>query len=123
LVVGFRSINARSETVSTKPAFRAAFKRRHCLVPASGFYHWRTVGKQKLPTLFGPASGLFGFAGLWDTWHGGDNGEPLDTFTIVTTDANATVAPTHDRMPSCISQGSVCKLHSVNTQPCSGMGA
>jgi putative SOS response-associated peptidase YedK len=62
--VGFRSLNARSETVSTKPAFRAAFKRRHCLVPASGFYNWRTVGKQKLPTLFRPASGLFGFAGL-----------------------------------------------------------
>jgi len=55
---------ARSETVGTKPAFRAAFKRRHRLVPASGFYALRTVGKQKLPTLFQPASGLFGFAGL-----------------------------------------------------------
>jgi putative SOS response-associated peptidase YedK len=43
--------------------------------------------------------GLFGFVGLWETWHGGDDGEPLDTFTILTTDANATVAPTHDRMP------------------------
>jgi putative SOS response-associated peptidase YedK len=97
--VGFRSINARSETVSTRPAFRAAFKRRHCLVPASGFYDWRTVGKQKLPTLFRPAYGLFGFAGLWETWHAGDDGEPLDTFTILTTDANATLAPTHERMP------------------------
>jgi putative SOS response-associated peptidase YedK len=67
-------------------------------VPASGFYDWRTVGKQKLPTQFRPASGLFGFAGLWETWHGEDDGEPFDTFTILTTDANATVAPTHNRM-------------------------
>jgi putative SOS response-associated peptidase YedK len=50
-------------------------------------------------TLFRPTTGLFDFAGLWETWHGGDAGEPLDTFAILTTDANATVAPTHDRMP------------------------
>jgi putative SOS response-associated peptidase YedK len=95
--IGYRSINARSETVSTKPTFRSAFKRRHCIVPASGFYDWRTVGKQKLPTLFKPTSSLFGLAGLWETWPG--DGTPIDTFTILTTDANETVTPTHDRMP------------------------
>jgi putative SOS response-associated peptidase YedK len=70
-----------------------------CVCTPCAYYDWRTVGKQKLPTLFRPASGLFGFAGLWETWHGGHDGEPLDTFTILTTDATATVAPTHDRMP------------------------
>jgi putative SOS response-associated peptidase YedK len=56
-------------------------------------------GWPKLPTLFRPNSGLFGFAGLWEPWHRGHDGEPLDTFSILTTDATATVAPTHDRMP------------------------
>jgi putative SOS response-associated peptidase YedK len=66
-------------------------------VRASGFYEWKKAGKWRLPFLFRPASGLFGLAGLWETWNGEE--EPLDTFTILTTDANATVAPTHDRMP------------------------
>jgi putative SOS response-associated peptidase YedK len=68
-----------------------------CVCTPCAYHDWRTVGKQKLPTLFRPASGLFGFAGLWETWHG--EKEPLDTFAILTTDANATVAATHDRMP------------------------
>jgi putative SOS response-associated peptidase YedK len=96
-VIGFRSINARSETAAEKPAFPAAFRKRHCLVPASGFYEWKKAGKARLPFLFRPATGLFGLAGLWETWHGEE--EPLDTFTILTTDANASVAATHDRMP------------------------
>ena len=95
--IGFRSINARSEAAADKPAYRAAFKRRHCLVPASGFYEWRTEEKQKLPTLFKPHEGLFAFAGLWEKWEGDDS--PLETFTILTTSANAVVAKTHDRMP------------------------
>ena len=95
--VGFSAINARSETVVNKPTFRSAFKRRHCLIPASGFYEWRKVGKQKLQTLFGPTAGLFGFAGLWETWQG--DGMTVESFTILTAAANATVAPTHDRMP------------------------
>lgn len=95
--IGFKTINARSETAAEKPTFRAAFKKRHCLVPASGFYEWRTVGKKKLPTLFRPRSGLFAFASLWETWKGEDS--PIDTFTILTTSANEVVTPTHDRMP------------------------
>ena len=95
--IGYKTINARSETVAAKQTFRAAIKKRHCLVPASGFYEWRAVGKRKLPTLFRPASGLFAFAGLWETWAG--SGSPLDTFTILTTTANESVEPTHDRMP------------------------
>ena len=95
--IGYKTINARSETVADKPTFRAAFKKRHCLVPASGFFEWKMIGKKKLPTLFRPSSGLFAFAGLWETWKG--EGSPLDTFTILTTSANAVVEPTHDRMP------------------------
>ena len=97
--IGFKSINARSETVADKPTFRAAFKRRHCLVPASGFYEWRTVGKQKLPTLFRPRSGFFALAGIWETWEGSGDGSLVETFAVLTTSANAVVAPTHDRMP------------------------
>ena len=95
--IGFKSINARSETVAEKPTFRAAFKRRHCLVPASGFYEWRTVGKQKLLTLFRHRSGFFALAGIWETWEG--DGSPVETFAVLTTAANEVVAPTHDRMP------------------------
>ena len=95
--IGFKTINARSETVAEKPTFRAAFKKRHCLVPASGFFEWKTIGKKKLPTLFRPREGLFAFAGLWETWEKG--GEPLNTFTILTTSANEVVTSTHDRMP------------------------
>jgi putative SOS response-associated peptidase YedK len=95
--VGFKSINARSETAADKPTFRAAFKKRHCLVPASGFYEWKKEGKKKLPLLFKPRSGLFGFAGLWETWH--DGALKMETFTILTTDANELVRNVHDRMP------------------------
>ena len=95
--VGFSAINARSETAADKPTFRGAFRRRHCLVPASGFYEWKRVGKQKLPTLFRPTGGLFGLAGLWETWQG--DGVSVESFTILTTAANAAVMPTHDRMP------------------------
>jgi putative SOS response-associated peptidase YedK len=101
--IGFRTINARADSVADKPTFRTAFRKRHCLVPASGFYEWKAVGKKKMPTLFRPATGLFGFAGLWESWPG--DGEPLDTFTIITTDANATVTPTHNRMPVIIDPG------------------
>ena len=96
--VGFRAPNARCETVAAKPAFRAAFRKHRCLIPASGFYEWKTVGARKQPILFRPRDGLFAFAGLWDNWRGGD-GTILDTFTILTTTANEVVTPIHDRMP------------------------
>jgi putative SOS response-associated peptidase YedK len=86
-----------SETAADKPTFRAAFKNRDCLVPASGFYEWKKDGKKKLPLLFKPLSGLFGFAGLWETWQ--DGALKLETFTILTTDANELVRQFHDRMP------------------------
>jgi putative SOS response-associated peptidase YedK len=92
-------INARGESVCEKPAFRAAMKRRRCLIPADGFYEWQTGGQGKQPYFIQKKSGEpFAFAGLWETWTG-PNGEELETATIVTTAANKTLAPIHDRMP------------------------
>lgn len=100
---GAKMINARAETVAEKPAFRDAFKHRRCLVVADGFYEWRTDGKVKQPHAVRlKDGGLFAFAGLWSRWRpkgGGEDVEPIDTFTILTTDANPLVAPIHDRMP------------------------
>ena len=97
------SINARGESVCEKPAFRAAMKRRRCLIPADGFYEWKSVGGRKQPFFVRAKSptksgGPLAFAGLWETWMG-PNGEELETGTIVTTKANRTLAPIHDRMP------------------------
>jgi putative SOS response-associated peptidase YedK len=98
LSIGSRMINARAEGIAEKPAFRAAFKQRRCLVPADGFYEWRKVAGGKQPMLIRLRSGeSFGFAGLWETWRGPEG--PVETCTIVTTGPNAVTAPIHDRMP------------------------
>ena len=92
-------INARGESVCDKPAFRAAMKRRRCLIPADGFYEWKALGGRKQPYFVRPKSGApMAFAGLWETWCG-PNGEELDTAAIVTTDANRTLSSIHGRMP------------------------
>jgi len=93
-------VNARGETVCEKPAFRAAMKRRRCLIPADGFYEWQAGGKgPKQPFYIHAKSGTpMAFAGLWETWEG-PNGEEVDTAAIVTTRANHTLSPLHDRMP------------------------
>lgn len=98
-----RMINARSETAATRPAFRAAFRRRRCLVPCSGFFEWERIergGKvQKQPHYFHAANRpLLGLAGLWERWEPPD-GSALESFTILTTRANALLAQLHDRMP------------------------
>jgi putative SOS response-associated peptidase YedK len=98
--LGQRMINARSETAPKKPAFRAAFRRRRCLVPCDGFYEWAPGKPRKRPHLIriGEAGGPFALAGLWERWE--PNGrEPLESFTILTTEANDAVRPLHDRMP------------------------
>jgi len=99
--IGSSLINARGETVATKPAFRSAFKRRRCIVPVSGFYEWQSVGHRqpKRPwyiTL--PGSPIMPFAGLWESWTSPE-GELLESFTIVTTTPNELMEPLHDRMP------------------------
>ncbi len=92
-------INTRSETVAEKPSFRAAFQARRCLIPADGFYEWQPVGKAKQAWhIHRPDGGPFAFAGLWERWESPDGGT-VESFAIVTTDANATLAPIHHRMP------------------------
>ena len=97
--VGARLINARSETVAEKPAFRQAFRQRRCIIPADGFYEWQRVGGRKQPFFFRMRDERpFGFAGLWERWEG-EGGELLDSCTILTTGANEVLRPVYDRMP------------------------
>jgi putative SOS response-associated peptidase YedK len=99
--VGNKMINARAESVlEGKPAWRAAFQRRRCLVPASGFFEWKKVGKAKVPQWIYPVDGdPLTFAGLWEFWRPAKDVEPVLTFTIVTTTPSADVRDIHDRMP------------------------
>ncbi len=99
-------INARSESAATNGAFKGALQYRRCLVPASGFYEWqKREGKRKQPYLLRPRNGgIVAFAGLWETWMGADGSE-IDTGCILTTAANDTVAPIHNRMPVIVSPG------------------
>lgn len=100
LDIGSRMINARSETVTEKPAFRNAWRaRRRCIVPASGFYEWQGDKPPKQPFAIVPRDGdCFAFAGLWEHWQR-EGAEPVETFTILTREANAAMAPMHARMP------------------------
>ncbi len=96
--IGNRMINARSETLAEKPSFRAAYKRRRCLIPANGFYEWTKRGKSKVPMFVHlKDQELFAFAGLWESWHDPDGGE-IRTCTIITTEPNEVVKPLHHRM-------------------------
>jgi putative SOS response-associated peptidase YedK len=96
--IGASLINARADTVATKPSFRSAFKRRRCLILADGFYEWRKGDKPKQPFHIRLSDGqAFAFAGLWEHWKGEE--PAIDSCTIITTDANDVVRPLHDRMP------------------------
>jgi putative SOS response-associated peptidase YedK len=97
--IGAKLINARSETVTEKPSFREAFKKRRCIIPADGFYEWQRTNGKKQPYFFRMQDEHpFGFAGLWEKWKATD-GQVLETCTILTTEANEVLQPVHDRMP------------------------
>jgi putative SOS response-associated peptidase YedK len=99
LAIGGRMINARAETVAEKPAFRAAMRRRRCLVAADGFYEWRKTGKQKQPYFVHMRDDRpFAFAGLWESWEGPDH-TAIESCTLLTTEANDLMRLIHDRMP------------------------
>lgn len=99
--IGFSTINARAEEIASKPAFREALRKRRCLVPADAFYEWqRLSAKLRQPFAIALRSNQpYAFAGLWERWLPPQSAGPLETFTIITTEANPLVAPLHDRMP------------------------
>jgi putative SOS response-associated peptidase YedK len=97
--VGFSNINAKAETVDTRPAYREAFTRRRCLVPFDSFYEWKKLGRERQPYAVALADRrLMAMAGLWENWRS-PAGEIVRSFAIVTTAANTLLAPLHDRMP------------------------
>lgn len=100
--IGNRMINARAETLAEKPAYRAAFRRRRCLVLADGFYEWKQVPGRKVkePIYFRLKDGKpFAFAGLWEIWNSTDGSQVLSC-AIITTEPNGLVEPVHNRMPA-----------------------
>lgn len=95
---GYRMINARAETLSQRPAFRSAFAHRRCLIPADGFYEWRHTNGTKQPYFVRARDeDLLAFAGLWERWQRGE--QVIESCTIITTDANESLASIHHRMP------------------------
>ncbi len=110
LSIGAKMINARSETVAEKPAFRQAFAKRRCLVPADGFYEWQPGKSKKGPKqpfrIEFEGRQPFAFAGLWESWGSRSEGARIESVTIVTADANETLRPLHHRMPVILNPGS-----------------
>lgn len=98
--IGARMINARAESVRSKPAFREAFRRRRCLIVADGFYEWRkgTEARKQPYHITREGNAPFAFAGLWESW-GREGDERLETCTIITTEASEAIAWVHERMP------------------------
>ncbi len=96
--IGYSTINARAETVATKPSFQHAFRQRRCLIAADGFYEWKRLDGRKQPYYIGLKDRQpFAFAGLWEHWEGG--GEIIDSCAIIVTQANELIGAIHDRMP------------------------
>lgn len=105
LKIGYKMINARSETLAQKPSFRAPFKNKRCLIVADGFYEWKRSGKVKQPYYIHLAgNSVLAFAGLWESWHSPD-GQIIESCTIITTIANRLVSEIHDRMPVILPPG------------------
>ena len=97
--IGSRMINAKSETLATKPSFRVAYRKRRCLVLADGFFEWEKEGKSKIPMYICLKSReLFAFAGLWESWTA-PSGDIIRSCTIITTEPNHLIEPIHNRMP------------------------
>jgi len=103
--MGVKLINARAETLAIKPAFRSAYRRRHCLIPADAFYEWKPIAGRKQPYCIRMADQApFAMAGLWEHWVD-PSGQTVESCTIITTDANALVVELHERMPVILAQG------------------
>ncbi|MEM0925079.1 MAG: SOS response-associated peptidase, partial [Planctomycetota bacterium] len=118
--IGNRMINARAETVHEKRSFKSAFQKRRCLIPADGYYEWQATNGAKQPYLIErPNSTVFAMAGLWESNRklGRSAEEPLNSCTIITTNANETTSRVHDRMPVMLEQSSWDTWLDPNTRP------
>lgn len=117
LNIGYKMINARAETVAEKPSFRAAFRKRRCLVPASGFYEWKGPAGEKQPYYITLSDGPMTFAGLWESWKNPESGETVESCTIIVTQANELCARIHDRMPVILAPNDFDPWLYSNTEP------
>ncbi len=107
--VGYKMINARGETVDRLPSFRDAYRKRRCLIPTDGFFEWQTVdisgkGPKQPFAIRRPDEAVFAFAGIHERWQSKDGTRTIESFAIVTTEANRTLAPIHPRMPVVLAQ-------------------
>ncbi len=109
-VIRYKTFNARSETIDTKPAFRQSFKSKRCIIPVKGFFEWQHKGKGKIPWYIYPGNNeILSLAGLFDEWISSNTGEIVSTFTILTTEANSMMAEIHNsarRMPAVLDMSS-----------------
>ena len=97
--IGYKMINARSETLTEKPAYQGLISKHRCVVIADGYYEWKREGKRKIPYyIFSKGRGLLPMAGLWSSWTGPE-GDTQNTYTVITTEARTTVRTIHHRMP------------------------
>jgi len=96
--IGFKMINARSESITEKPAYKNAFKKRRCLIPANGFYEWQKDANKTPFRIFLKSEELFAMAGIWEVWKDAE-GKPIHTFSILTTSPNKLMESIHNRMP------------------------
>jgi len=114
--IGYRMINARSETLEDKPAFRSLLLAKRCIIPARGFYEWKIDGKEKIPYYvhFQSNTPMY-FAGLYDVWKDVE-GQPLSTFTIITTTPNGKLSSIHDRMPVILDKDNIIQWISEQTK-------
>lgn len=103
--IGSKMINARSETLTEKAAFKNLMKSKRCIVPFDGFYEWKKADKAKIPyRIITKDQSIFSVAGLWDSWKDPDTGELLHTFTLITIGPNKLMESIHDRMPAILTR-------------------
>ena len=109
-VIRFKTFNARSESISEKPSFSSSFRSKRCIIPINGFFEWQHVGKEKIPWyIYQSDNEILSVAGLYDSWSGGNNSETLNTFSIITTEANDLMSEIHNsgkRMPAILERTS-----------------
>jgi putative SOS response-associated peptidase YedK len=112
-VIRFKTFNARSETISQKPSFSGSLKRQRCIIPVKGYFEWQHIGREKIPWyIYHAEDQILSFAGLYNRWTSNTTGEAIDTFSIITTDANTLTSEIHNsgkRMPAILDKGAELK--------------